>query len=66
MKAVNGQSPRKGHEAGQPLYAETQGRQMVAALVNEAVDEALGLAFAGASARQDRAAGEKKATKPSK
>ena len=37
-----------------PLCAETQGRQIVAALVNDAVEEALGLAFDGASGRPIR------------
>jgi len=34
------------------LCAETQGRRIMAALVSDAVEEALGLAMGGASVRQ--------------
>ena len=66
MKAVNGQPPRKPHDAGQPLCSETQGRQIVAALVNEAVEEALGLALAGSPARQGGKSAKSEPPKPSK
>ena len=47
------------------LCAETQGRQIVAALVNEAMEEALGLAFARSPARQGGKPGQSNAVKPS-
>jgi hypothetical protein len=35
-----------------PLCAETQGREIVAALVNDAVEEALGIGLAGIATHQ--------------
>ncbi len=46
------------------LCAETQGRRIVAALVNDAVEEALGLAFAANSGREDGNGIRNKGVKP--
>jgi hypothetical protein len=63
VKRANGE-PIKARPDEQPmvaLCAETQGRQIVAAMVNEAVEEALGLGLRG---HARRANGQPKATGP--
>ena len=61
-KALAG--PRHGAKEKAGLCSETQGREIVAAIVNEAVEEALGIGLAGGSSLQPDEPARKPQSRP--